>query len=273
MDPLEIFGEDISPLILQHLSVRDIIKCSLVSNFWYEIIGQNCASKIWLRFYQPLEDVECLMKSKRKYTNFKIQRGFPEKLLPVFNKFKWKHVMLRDDIEMSYEKLVEFLQDLSPTIESLDLWDIGTKNNFENLIKIDFPKLKKLEMNLTTRAVFSLFLGHNPKLIEVTFRDESMNFRNVEQELMLPSNLLHEFLIQNHIEILKLLHCDWTFENDLTQGISSNFKRLTLTVTTNGRTTNMLANVCKFIKARPIKNVSASQEIHGGRTKYLTIYY
>lgn len=276
MDPLEFFGEDIAPLILQHLTVRDILKCSLVSSFWYRIIGQCVANKIWLRFYEPYDDIDCLLNSARKYSNFKIQRGLPGRLIPVFHKFKWKHVMMRDDMEMNLDELVKFLRHLAPTVESLDLWDIGVKGTTaSDSIKIDFPHLKKLEMNLTQRSVFGLFLGRNPKLKEAIFRDEGANFKHAEQEIMQPTNLIHEFLICNHIETLKLLQCEWTFENDLTQGTSSSAssrKSLTLTVTSGGCTFNMQANICKFIKAQPIRHVSASREEYGHK-RFLTVHY
>lgn len=275
MDPLNFFGEDIAPLILQHLSVRDLLKCTQVSSNWNSVIGSSSRvmSKVWLRFYDPLDDIESLIESTRKYSNFKIQHGLPKKLTPVFEKYKWKNVMMRDDTDIDYKDLVAFLSALAPTIETLDLWDIGTKNTNVDMVHINFPRLKELELNLTNRTVLSLFLGRNPKLKKATLRNEGMYFQNVYQQIMEPTNLIHEFLLQNQIEILKLLHCEWSFETDLTEGLSSKFKVITVTTSSQGCTSTMQLNILKFIKSHPIKDLSASKEEINGGKRFLTVYY
>lgn len=275
MDPLNFFGEDIAPLILQHLSVRDLLKCTQVSSNWHSVIGSTSRvmSKVWLRFYEPLEGIECLMDSTRKYSNFKIQHGLPKKLVPLFEKYKWKNVMMRDDTDIDYKDLVAFLSTMAPTIETLDLWDIGTKNINVDLVHINFPRLKELELNLTNRTVLSLFLGSNPKLKKATLRDEGMYFQNVYQQIMEPANLIHEFLLRNQIEILKLLHCEWSFETDLTEGLTSKFKAITVTTSSQGCTATMQLNILKFIKSQPIRDLKASKEEINGGKRFLTVYY
>lgn len=272
MDPFEIFGIDVAPLILNHLTVRDLLNCTLVNKNWNEIVGFAAVSKIWLRFYYPFGEFD-LLESKRKYTNFKIQHGLPKHLVKVFEKFKWKNVMMRDDHDMKYEELFNILMSFSETIESLDFWDIGTVSSNNKNLHIDFPKLKKLELNLTNRAVFSLFLGRNPKLKDVIFRDEGVIFKNVQQEIMHPTNLIHEFLKLNLVKRLKLLHCEWAFENDLTEGISSEFKAITVTSSSCDCTANKQLNILKFIKLQSVQSVTASKEQRKNGKRFLTVYY
>lgn len=276
MDPISFFGEDISPFILQHLSVRDLLKCSLVSTKWNQIIGSStkAMSKIWLRFYDPLEDISCLKCSTRKYSNFKIQRGLPKVLLSIIEKYKWKNVMMRDDTEIDYEELLKFFNKLAPTLETLDLWDIATKeSSSKDTVHINFPHLKQVELNLTDRRVLSLFLGQNPKLKKATIRNEGMCFSNVQQDIMEPTNLIHDFLMHNNIEILKLLHCEWAFETDISEGLSTDFKKITVTTSSQGCTPNTQLNILKLIRCQPIKDLKASKEEVNGGKRFLTVYY
>lgn len=266
MNPLEILNNDCVSELLKYLSVRDLLNCTRVSQQWNRIIGasRETMARVWLRFYEPIENLEALMRSNRQYCCCKIQHGVREELMPIFNKFKWRHVMLRDEENANYEKLVEFLTNLSLTIESLDLWDISSTTSNE-LIKIDFPRLKKLEINLTNRAIFTLFLGCNPKLKTVIIRDESAKYsENARNELMSPTNLIHEFLKINKIESLTLLYCLWAFEHDLTEGFSNraHMRELTVTLHSTGLNFSSVAydNVKKFISLKKVERSTVDSE-------------
>lgn len=182
MDPIECLSIDVLPLIFQHLSVRDILSLSQVSTLCEEVLGDSkeCMKKIWLRFYPPLNDVESLLRSKRKYQNFKIQRKFPEKCVPVFNTHRWRQVMIRDCNDIDDKIFV----DLAKTVEEIDIWNVTVTS----ACPIDFPRLKKLECNLET-ASLSMFCGKNPALKEVNFTSNTeLDVADVDVEAFLESN-------------------------------------------------------------------------------------
>lgn len=168
MDPLENLEEDVWRMVFQHFSVRDIIKASLVSPMWNNLIGgsRTCMSKVWLRFYWPTNNVDSLMSSKRKYQNYKVQRGFLPSLIPVFEKYKWVRVMMRDDREMDPDNYIGLMQDLAPTLEELELWNVSVvpKDASKDFDPIDFPVLRQLEWNNTSCQCLKIFLGSNPRL-------------------------------------------------------------------------------------------------------------
>lgn len=168
MDPLEDISEDIWPMIFQHFSVRDILRATLVSPTWENAIGKcnSCMKNVWLRFYWPLDDEASLMTSERKYQNFKIQRELPSKLDQIFNKFRWKQVMMRDCMELTRTDFVNMMEKLSSSVEKLEIWDIRVQEG-EVINPIDFPQLNTLDTNLSSYQVIETFLGKNPRLTKV----------------------------------------------------------------------------------------------------------
>lgn len=169
MNPLDKLHEDVYPLIFQHFSVRDFIKVSQVSKSWEEIIGSStiAMSKVWLRFYFPYDDVNCLKQSQRNYQNVKIQRSLPIELYPLLDKFKLKSVMMRDHTFDEPEELSQILRKFSQTVEELEIFDISILKDDEPNSLIDFPVLRRFEFNLTTRNTLVLFLGNIPCLEDV----------------------------------------------------------------------------------------------------------
>lgn len=172
MDPLLNIFVDVLPLILQHLSVRDTLRSSLVSPSWNAIIGESSTfmKKICLRFYYPIDDVNALSKSVRKYQSCKIQETIPQALIPIFDEINWKQVMIRDIPVSDHTKLLLILKQVAPSIEELDLWEIksSSSSDGENFPQsILFPKLQRLEMNLCKGSIFSVFAKHNPQLRDV----------------------------------------------------------------------------------------------------------
>jgi hypothetical protein len=197
------------------LSVRDLLRCTLISREWNEIIGQspNVMSKFWLRFYDPVEkNIKSLLESSRHYTNFKCQFNLPPKFL--LDKFKWKKVMLRD-FSIDYEQFIQLMKFISPTVENIDLWDIDIECKNNNFIHLDFPRLKTLELNLSHRSVIHTFLGSNPILKALIIRNESAKFLDVEQQMMKPTNIIQEIVKRNKIEKIKLLYCEFALNYEL----------------------------------------------------------
>lgn len=234
MNPLKVLNEDCMYHVLQYLSVREILKCTLISREWNELIGNSpVMSKIWLRFYElpnESEPSKVLLESSRKYTNFKSQFSLPTSLSLVMKKFKWKNVMLRD-FTIEYGEFIALMFFLSSTVESLDLWDMEIRCATNPLVCVNFYHLRKLEMNLSQRAVIFTFLGLNPLLKTLTIRNESAKFTMIEREMMESSNIIYEIFKKNKIEILKLLYCEFALKHDIMQGLllSSNLKMLTVT--------------------------------------------
>lgn len=181
MDPLISIEEDVWWLIFQHFTVRDIIKTSQVSALWSEAIGDSriCMNKVWLRFYWPLDNVDSLINSKRKYRNFKVQRGLLPPLIPVYKKYRWVQVMMRDDCEMDSKNYIQFMKELAPTIEELELWNLSTKiTSTQDFDPIEFPVLRKLEWRDTSRQLLTVFLGNNPRLHAVNYEGGNVRSNN-----------------------------------------------------------------------------------------------
>lgn len=218
MDPFKILHEDVYSMIFQHLRVRDIIKCSLVSKLWHDVIGNEheCMKKIWLRFYEPLDDLQSLMESSRKYENFKVQGDLSKSLLPVFNKYKWRKVLMRDNTNMNPEDYYEFLFGLAPSIEELELWDCSTKDR-KDIEPINFTRLKKLKVNLSNRYSFAIFLGKNVRLRNIVLMDVSMKFPNAINDFLEAPNPIIQLLRKNpQIKSLHLVGVEKIFCEDLT---------------------------------------------------------
>ncbi|CRL03664.1 CLUMA_CG016602, isoform A [Clunio marinus] len=172
MDPLYKLSDDLLPFVFQHLKAIDIVKASLVSPQWYLKIGKSfeCMQKIWLPFYEsssPLYNIKCLLNSERSYQNFKIQRGLPGNMISVFKKFQWKKVMIRDDQEMDCNDFKALMTHIASTVDTLDLWNIGTQVSEDELPAINFPNLRTLEYNFSSNQILPVFFGKNPKLLEV----------------------------------------------------------------------------------------------------------
>lgn len=276
MCSIDILNHDCLSEVLNYLPVRDLLNLSLVSRKWNEVVSSSTKNleRIFLRFYEPLGDVKCLMNSSRDYSSFKVQHAMPLKMNPAFNKFKWKNVMLRDQERVSYKKFIKFMEQLATTVETLDLWDINMKTEVVDLIKVNFPRLRKLEINLTNRAVFSVFLGSNPMLKTLKINDSSFKFPHAQDQMMEPTNLIHELIKGNKITNLTLLYCMWAFEHDLTENYTnkSYLKRLTVTFDTSLNIPNtQINNIHKFIRIKEIDTLRCEKASDTG--KHITINY
>lgn len=256
MNPLKALNEDSMHLVLEYLSVRELLKCTLISREWNDFIGSSpVMSKIWLRFYELPNDgdsFKVLFESTRQYTNFKSQFCVPKKLSLTLKKFKWKNIMLRD-FAVDYEEFIELMSFLSPTVESIDLWDIDIRSKSDHLVHVNFIRLKKIELNLTHRAVIYTFSGSNPLLRTLIIRNESAKFTNIEREMMDPSNIICDILKRNKIEMLKLLYCEFALKRDIVQGLllSNNLK--VLTVTSDSRLDEHNTSISMLIRSKRVK--------------------
>ena len=174
MDPLENIEEHVWWLIFQHFSVRDIIKVSMVSPLWNDLIGNSgtCMRKIWLRFYWPFENVELLKMSKRKYQNFKVQRKFQPFLYQIVEKYRWKQVMIRD-FEIDALEFFKIITKLAPHIEELELWCVLLQDpDTKKITPLEFPKLQKLDWRDSSIELLKAFMGNNPRFKSIIFNGQ-----------------------------------------------------------------------------------------------------
>lgn len=263
MDPFEALEEDVWPMIFQNLSVRDLLKASQVSTTWENIIGKSsvCMAKVWLRFYEPLNDIESLWNSKRKYQNCKIQRGIRVTVSDVFYKFRWKQVMMRDHTtgRKDHGELMNFLRH---SIEALDIWDVKVKASNTCDYSVDFPMLKKLEYNMSSRCVFLMFLGKNPKLREVKL---AYSTNEILPDRILDVSDIHRFLsINPQIVNLKLSEIRYVFKSDISKIVSFRLKSFSFDI--NFFSEGEVENLLKFVVQQKLLEEITIYTIHDWTT-------
>lgn len=90
-DPFAVLNEDIHHYVLQHFDFCDAMKGSLVSNFWYHIIG---SSRECIYNFVYTIDTEYQMRalrwSSRRYEHFKVSPFNLKELTSVLRSFKVK---------------------------------------------------------------------------------------------------------------------------------------------------------------------------------------
>lgn len=249
MNPFECLSSDIFPNIFQHFVVREILNASLVSPSWNKTISESfsCMEKIWLRFYDPLDDVESLMKSNRKYRNFKVQRKLNPKIENVFKKFEWKGVMMRDMavFERKINEYQDFMNHLAPSVQEIEWWCVTKKERLQKLLPpIDFPMLRKLECCFCSQSVdmFSVFLGKNPRLNHLKLSTKY----TFSYDSNLPS-ILVQFLKQNN-QIKHLTPLNFMFQNDISAETNLDLESIVFSL--NFEVVEK-ENFIKFIQSQP----------------------
>lgn len=210
MDPLEFLSIDVLPFIFQHFTVKNILQVSLLSLSWNDAVNDSsCMEKIWLRFYPPIGNIEVLKLSKRNYQNFKLQRMMDPKLKEVFERFRWKRVMMRDIKYEDTKILREFMSLLAPSIREIEWWMLTSLPEKNLCQPVDFHKLQKLECSISPDSfdVFHILCGKNPRLKEVKLtrlaplelRERNFDNGAVRQFLKLNRNIKHLALYDMNI--------------------------------------------------------------------------
>lgn len=251
MEPLGESLVDVHELILQHFNAKDVIKYSLVSRAWYEVIGASrfCMHKIWLNIDRPKQQLEGLSMSSRKYENFRIQAGSRVELSEVLATFRPRIALITDgdDETIDHWDYYKFMSALAPTVEQLHPGEASTRNAIR-LKPIDFPKLVELQYTVTNRSAFSIFLGSSPKLEKVL-----LSFSNdlSPEEFLNPTNMIHEFFKKNP-QIKKLWMCeiDCAFQSDITENVNLDLRTFAFGKTGPQMTANVRDNLVKFVKAQ-----------------------
>lgn len=241
---------DVFDLVFQHFIAKDVIKTSLVSRGWYEIIGSShqCMKRICLEISNPSKQLKTLEKSRRMYENFRIHPDARAELSKVMKKFRPKVVRVIDDQgdPIEHEDYFNFIRSMASTLEDLHLGEtesVGARR----LVPIDFPKLKELHCTAINRDAFSTFLGSNPQLENVLLAFNT----GISLEFLVPTNIVHEFFKRNS-QIKRLVMCeiDSAFQSDLTQNVKLDLRTLAFTKTSEKFSERVADNLVKFIKSQ-----------------------
>jgi len=132
MDPITFFQPEVCDLILDRLTVKEILKASEVSKTWYSFIGSSSKimQKVKLSFWMDKprhlsHEMDTLSKSCRN----------------------WKSVELKSLIFLSAGELEFLLKSFQNTVEELELVNILVRNKI-CLEVLTFPKLKSLKITI-----------------------------------------------------------------------------------------------------------------------------
>ena len=255
MDPLASQFVDVSELIFQHLSAKDVMKCSLVSSLWCEVIGSShkCMKQIWLRLDKPSNQVELLKQSSRRYQNFCIHPGSKVKLAEILKNFRPRNVMISDGIheKIEFRDYFKFMASMAPSIEKLQPGEGIVVDSNNSIQPLDFPNLKELQFTVTNRNAFSIFLGSNTRLEKVL-----LSFANEAKSEFSSSNnnIIHTFLLRNpQIKNLWVCEVDCTFLTDITENLELDLDTFVFAkscAVSNEIQTRIGENLVKFIKTQ-----------------------
>jgi F-box domain len=161
LDPTHFFPIEIIEEIFHHLKVKDLMKCTLVSTVWNEIIGSSLRimEKVVLTTGNTCDNVSIssneffvvadIKDSTRKYQNIRIFIGneFIDFLIEFMNKKRiWKHVKIdftKFSSALSLSKLIEIIE---PTVVYLELVCLRFHPRNCSLKSYEFKKLETLRI-------------------------------------------------------------------------------------------------------------------------------
>lgn len=160
MDPLEEISEDIHFLVLQHLSVLDILEASTVSSVWYEKLGESatCMQKVKLSLkiakgpaiskQQQQDDMlEVMQSTSRRYQNLALDCRYDED----FSKEAWK-----------------FLKHLAPFVTELRIKSI----KMDSQSSIVLPRLKVLRLTYVRAPIRNVLLASSKSFTKLKLKTE-----------------------------------------------------------------------------------------------------
>lgn len=161
-DPVKIFPETVFELVLNHLSGKDILRCSTVNRCWQKAIASSDRNieKLRLNVFETHcgkckkfapEDARCIINSRRKYKHLtmSVTRNFTSDHSLLVASFQWETLTLDGHTFKSEIELINFLGLIEPTIVGLDLRSIRIVYSKQHVIAesaLIFPKLRKLRL-------------------------------------------------------------------------------------------------------------------------------
>lgn len=191
MDFIKQIHEDLYDLILQHLTVSELLNVSKVSRYWYEVIGNTSvfSSKIWVnvddRYAEPCKGVvKIFQNSPRKYVNFKIFEVGNGLEIIHNNKQKWKQAQI--SIQSFIEKIqyYQLLKIIQPHIINLEIFEMDVQESHKiesiEISTFSFPKLYKLYFGFMPITAIEPFIESCPYLNTIVF--DEVNFKEIQHE-------------------------------------------------------------------------------------------
>lgn len=194
-DFIEWFPYEVCRDVFRHLSVKDMLKASLVSSSWYNFIATSpdCMKKMKLNFsYDTSQLLTSTMKrilkeSPRRYENVKFS-GHSSIISDVTEilesrKGTWKKVEITRLTFSTSSDCLKILVAIEPNVEELkmEIVLVESVNEEEAPRTMRFPKLKILKGKYIHVSVYCMALScatleefdfsvvnHSPKSIEVT---------------------------------------------------------------------------------------------------------
>lgn len=180
MDPLVKCHEHVHSLIFQHLSVPELLECSLVSRKWYKTIGASsqAMSKLWLnvgdRFNEPKKcDLKVFRASERNYQNFKMSEIENGLQIVLFPRREWRGAQIDIQSFTSFKDYVNLLRIFNETIVDLDLFDMDIENVESQPEALSFKKLQKLRIGYVNSAALQPFMRNMKKLERIVLENIS----------------------------------------------------------------------------------------------------
>lgn len=191
MDFIKQIHEDLHDLILQHLTVCELLNVSKVSRYWYEIIGKTSvfSSKIWVnvddRYAEPCKEVvKIFQNSQRNYVNFKIFEVGNGLEIILNNKRKWKRAQISIQSFMEIIQYYQLLKIIQSHIIDLEIFemDIQESHKIKSIKKpiFSFPNLCKLYFGFMPIAAIEPFIGSCSVLNTIIF--DEVNFKEIQHE-------------------------------------------------------------------------------------------
>ena len=180
MDPINCLHLHVHDLVFQHLFVKEILECSLVSKCWNKSIGRSSRAmkEVWLnvgdRFNEPKkEDLRAFRASERKYQNFKISEIENGLQILLFPKRRWQRAQIDIQSFTTYKDYVNLLRIFHESVVELDLFDMDIEDGRDINEVVDFPSLNKLKIGFVSSIALRPFLSHIKSLDKLVLENIS----------------------------------------------------------------------------------------------------
>lgn len=170
VDPLEYFPPEITELIFENLSGKDLTNASLVCSSWHQYIAKskNFTKKIKLNFNCHCEreffddTINALTDSERVYENLEIESCSHclEKIFPLLSVQRWKSVKIQRSNFLNSEQASDFFGRFQKTVEHLEISEVYVKHAYTagRNKELIFPKLKVFRSkNIQSFLYFDIF--------------------------------------------------------------------------------------------------------------------
>ncbi|KAG5684723.1 hypothetical protein PVAND_013937 [Polypedilum vanderplanki] len=203
MDFVNNFPVELSELIFQHLSAKNLLKVSLVSSSWSTLIGKSTKlmKKVRIKFDKDSQSsklTEIFKNSFRVYQHLWIKSFKPDTIDVIFKIFESKAKNIKS-LKINYfwysnnENLIKLIELFSENIEEITLGAVCSE--FYKLDFEKFPKLKTLKVYWDLNC-FSIF-KECKNLVELNIK----SFTSTERVPKTLVKILHQ---NKNLKVLKI---------------------------------------------------------------------